>query len=520
MSGLVIQNKIYDYRLVIAIAIYSLLFVAFYPQYQYILDDDGVGYATITRRWAEGDYFRAINGLWSQLHCWLAVPFYKAGLPLLAAFKILNGVISVGVLITAHRMLRVTGIPAFVQAFCLLAMIPFCLYITFFQLAADNLFCFLFLLYCMLCIRPNAFGNIRWAAITGTVAGFAYLSKAYALPLFLLHFPLWQLWLYRQSISAKKEKEFLTNLLTGLAFFALICLPWIIAMHHKYGFWTYSYAGLLNRNLNMMPYIPFTKFYMAAPPWPDSPTLWEDPYFAHHKAWERFSWWIALPRIPKLLLHNLTALIGSFNRLSYLAFTIAAAMFLYLLRKPVRWVQLCLLSVVLLPAGYMLLHIEDRFLWPLFFLMLMSGAYLLHLLLQTYVYPKWVQAFCWLFFLVSFVVTPLNELQNMMGKGKGSIQMGTLMQREKLTGNIASNRDYSTMRIIAFASGSRYFESTPIDPFWPRLPQVLQSMYIDHFYLFYANDHELKGLKSTALYNASKEQVFFPEHKLVVLKLR
>ncbi len=65
----------------------------------------------------------------------------------------------------------------------------------------------------------------------------------------------------------------------------LCSLPWIWALHAKYGIWTTSTAGTLNMlravSRGASPLARGHTLPAALPAYPDSPWYWEDPYYAN-----------------------------------------------------------------------------------------------------------------------------------------------------------------------------------------------------------------------------------------------
>src|SRR6266540_3880290 len=93
------------YPLLAVLIVYAISYILLYPFYQYIFDVDVVGYLSVTRYLAAGNFEHGINGFWSPLHSWLAVPLYKAGINEFAAFRIINGLIGAGIIIVVKRLL-------------------------------------------------------------------------------------------------------------------------------------------------------------------------------------------------------------------------------------------------------------------------------------------------------------------------------------------------------------------------------------------------------------------------------
>ena len=69
-----------------------------YPHYQYYIDPDGTAYLTISQRYANGDYARAINGYWSPWSCWLTALLIKGGLAAIPASVVINALGATGFL--------------------------------------------------------------------------------------------------------------------------------------------------------------------------------------------------------------------------------------------------------------------------------------------------------------------------------------------------------------------------------------------------------------------------------------
>src|SRR5258706_9200596 len=76
-----------------------------YPHYQYYIDPDGTAYLTISQRYANGDYARAINGYWSPWACWLTALLIKAGLAAIPASVVINALGAAAVLFMTQSFL-------------------------------------------------------------------------------------------------------------------------------------------------------------------------------------------------------------------------------------------------------------------------------------------------------------------------------------------------------------------------------------------------------------------------------
>jgi hypothetical protein len=500
--------------------LFSSCFVLLYPWYQFVLDDDGIGYAMVTKRLAAGDYAHALNGYWSPLHSWIALPFYKAGLSLTAAFKFSNLLISCCMLFVCDRLMQRTELSDRKKMLLLITAIPMLLYMTFYQLAADILFCLLFCSYVLLCAAATAFTKTITVISCAIIGVFAYLAKAYAFPLFIAHFTVWQCWLYKRSLLPRRKRQIIKNLGIGIGLFLMLALPWIIALHGKYDRWTFGYSGKVNLAWQLAPektVSPATTFF-SAPPYPDSPTPWEDPGYPQQVFVSSFESPAVFFRQVKLILHNVIAALHSFHALSFLATAIMLAMFLFVMRTGSSVMLLFLLSVILLPGGYLPVHIEPRFLWPAAFLLLIAGTYLLTRIFSIWRFRPAAQNIAWIVFIGSFLITPLNSLQDLRHANKEEHAIASSLKKDGIAGNFASDgSSYSNMRKIAFLSGNRYYENHRQQYSADEIVAGIKSARIDYFFFF---QNPSDDFRNSSLYTSATRKIEYPRYNLVILDMR
>src|SRR6185503_11817188 len=136
-----------SFRLPLILLIYITGFILLYPFYQYIFDNDGIGYLSVTRRLASGDFANGINGYWSPMRSWLAIPLFKAGMNELTAYRVLNGLFGAGILIIVSRLLRKTPVSGQLQTITLIICIPIIWSYAFSGLTPDTLLCLVLLIY-------------------------------------------------------------------------------------------------------------------------------------------------------------------------------------------------------------------------------------------------------------------------------------------------------------------------------------------------------------------------------------
>jgi hypothetical protein len=121
---------------------------------------------------------------------------------------------------------------------------------------------------------------------------------------------------------------------------------------------------------------------------------------------------------------------------------------------------LLLLSILLLPGGYLAVHIEPRFLWPAAFLLLIAGTHLLTRIFTIWRFRPAAHRIAWFVLISSFLITPINSLQDLRYANQREHSIAAALQADGINGKFASGpTTYSAMRKIAFLSGNQYFEN-------------------------------------------------------------
>ncbi|HMO89767.1 MAG TPA: hypothetical protein PKE63_08460 [Lacibacter sp.] len=437
-----------DLRLLLASILFLLLFVAGWPWYHSILDADGVGYAAVARAYADGRWQEAINGYWSPLHAWLVVPLLKAGVEVVMAFKYSNAFIAVLILVVLHNLLRKLDIhPALQTALLFTAVIPL-LQFACYELAADLLLVLLLLAYVNLLLQPAFFTSVRLYLLAGVLGALAYFAKAYAFPFFLVHFILFHfLW-----GGARRNNRYL---FAGLGVFFLLCTPWIVLLYHKYGTWMISSAGRLNQSWYLVPERNPDLAFLP-PPHAGASSWWEDPSLVQKTYYTAFASGALFLHQLRVLLYNIQQWFLALFALSPLAPGILAAWVVQLVVRPSQHLRLFLLTALLLPAGYLLIHIEVRFLWLLAFLLPAGAVLLLEPLVQQYVQKAWQRVLIWALVLGSFLAEPVNILKDYRYRQQELHTLAGQLRSVQLQGAVTSNINSEEGMLLAWLAGFQY----------------------------------------------------------------
>ncbi|MBX2907152.1 MAG: hypothetical protein KF744_13995 [Taibaiella sp.] len=350
--------------LVSALLLCALVLIAF-PHYRYYVDPDGTSYLTISSRYANGDFSRAVNGLWSPWACWLTASLIRLGFAPVPAGCIINTIGAVGFLFGSGLLLARFSANRQQQWLFMPTIALFLVFAVYWQSFDDLWQCFFLSLILALMLRPGYERHAGHWLLAGTLGGLAYFAKAYSFQFLLLFFFVssWLLgdrargrWLVRFSVSA--------------IVMAIVAFPWIYALHEKYHIWTTSTAGALNMSWYLVGHPTWNDSIdiLLPPVYDNSVYNWEDPWFASgHLSGFLDSSHLFLRQILRIGYTSLMYL-WCLAEMSIIFPLLAGYVVVRLLFQkrfgPLSvQEQLGYLFVSLLPVGYLLVHIESRYLW-------------------------------------------------------------------------------------------------------------------------------------------------------------
>ena len=513
-----------QYRLLIASIIYLACCLLLFPAYRFIFDDDGMGYMMVARRLAEGDYHNAINSYWSPLHSWLVLPLIKAGMAELTAFKLSNFIIGLLILIWVHRLSNKTALSDWLKTVLLLVSVPIIIHYAIFEVAADILFCWLVLVYTDLITTDNFYKRPVLNLFCGITGAALYLTKAYGFPFFILHFSIIQVWHYIHSKDAERKKWMLRNLVIGIGSLLLFSAPWIWTLYSKFHELSIGYTGKYNMNVYL-----YTRQFTAtdlvsAPPYPDSPGYWEDPWFSpvQRTPGEYYFRPDILVKQIRLFLTNLIHACSCFNQLSFLAPAILFGTGIYWFYQRNRTIFLFFLTSTLLPLGYLMVHIETRFLWSVGLLLLIGGALLLQTLLTRIQVRGKIAVLCWCIFFGSFLMAPVNQLKDAVGGNAELFELADFAREKNIKGKYlaSDNADYGFVLNLAFLTRSSTWLLTKPGMPWEDHLAAMRKHQINYYFFRYNNDRELQAFMQGALYKAAYKVHDAGLYNLLILEIK
>ena len=447
-----------------AVLMYVVLLLI-YPSYQYYIDPDGTAYLTIARRYATGDYARAINGYWSPWACWLTALLMKCGVAAIPASVVVNTAGATGFLFIAQSFFLRFGIIRKLQWLFSSSLAIFLCYAIFWQSFDDLWECF-FLLGALRLMLAERFTAKPLLWITMGIAGaLAYFAKAYSFPFFIL-----STLCCVYFICGDNKKLWIKICTIAIGTMTVCSMPWLLALHSKYGIWTTSTAGSLNLSWYLVghPYWKESIDLLIPPAYPDSPYYWEDPYVANG-ATPHF--WDSAHLFGMQLLragYNMCKLLLSMLQLSVVfpVISLAAAAVVFVKKWRIKYSNeffVIALAFLLFPLGYVLINFEARYLWY----MLPPGMVMMGLLVQPILTAEgyFFKSIPYLL-AATFVIYPLWGLQKMRDQGKTDYLIARELQQMGLRGSFATTAqagpELRGMERVAYFSGlSLYSLSKP-----------------------------------------------------------
>jgi len=369
-----------NHLLLNVIGVYLLTLIIIFPLFRFVLNPDGISYINIAKKYLSGNVNFAVNGYWSPLFSWLLLPFLALNIEALLATKILSIIIGIFLLIAVNKLLISQKITDIWRAWALFTLIPLLVMFTLIVVTPDLLLCVMLINY-LNSLLDKTFTKYRDQALTvGWFGALAYLTKAYALLFFLVHFTV-SIWIiYRRYKLATRKRFILSQWLIGMFIFIVISGSWSFIISKKYHRLTFSTAGEFNRQLSAKGVITYPKHIVGLIEPLDklSTSYWDDPSNIQLvNPSKHISIADVLYRL-KLIYHNFLKILGFINSLSIFALTIIIfSIFIYSRRIYIRK-HIMLFMVLIYPLFYLLIITEERHLWSMFVLILVLAAGLLN----------------------------------------------------------------------------------------------------------------------------------------------
>ena len=339
---------------------------------------DGIQYVEIARHYADMDWHAAINAYWGPLVSWLMAPLIALGVDPYMAFKIERAFTAVIFFAVWMRALERLRLSLFGRQLALIAGAVIGLQWMLHE-TPDLLWATL-LLGWLLLLTSRAYLGKSWVAVAAGLTGAAlYLTKSFGLPFVLTNLVailIWRIWWHGDIAKAYK---LLGRGSITMATFLMAIVPWLLAITVKYDQTLIGTAGAYNKLMlgpeNTPPDLIRTGFVLPtfsgeleAPADSLACCSWEEPWKVA-KAAGLQDWRIASEQSHFLgnLYRNFSAL--AYNDALFLLGLLAIILAFWTWRSK-SWKRrdfavslLFMLTLLNMVCGYLLILVQDRYLW-------------------------------------------------------------------------------------------------------------------------------------------------------------
>jgi hypothetical protein len=463
------RNLLFKHRdLILILIIYSSLAIFSINYYHYHLGADGISYLSIAMKYVHGDWANAVNGYWSPLYSWLITPImffsyntsYAAYVPRVVSF--IAGFFTI---IGLSRLSSTFNLDKPVKRILLVTSIPMILFYSIFYDTPDVLVVCLLVCYFSFIFNENYSDNWINGAFCGLLGGIAFLGKTYIFLFFLVHFIFFNFLYYFKGLNISK-KGVKRNFILGLIVFLAISGMWIGTLSIKYDKITIGTSTEYNHAVTGPEYqLNHPVYFMGLikPPNTSATSTWEEPSLVKLDDWSPFESVEYFKFQLKLIKDNSVRTTIILEYYSILSLAIIIISLYYIFKSGTRKsfknkLIYILLTIFIYSSGYLLIHIQERYLWPVIILLMFCGYYLVNNLYQDKILSQKFRNIFLVFLTFSFIFTPAYELFIYPNTDTDSYLLTkTLKEDYGIHGNIASNDLWEETNGISFYLNSQYY---------------------------------------------------------------
>jgi hypothetical protein len=437
----------------VILALYAVIGFALLSLYPYHVVTDTVSYVSIAQQYARLQFHDAVNWTWSPLISWLLAPLLVLGLDPLFAIRGIGLIAGMAGFFALRCILRRLEVPEKTQGIFLVALVPMFYAFSLINPNPDLLVAVILLFYVGRLLRPEDGKRHRDGLVCGSLGALAYFAKTYAFPFFIVHFSIVNACRWCSAQDRASRKAMTTSFGVGMLTFLLISAPWIYALHGKYGELTFGAMGSLNFNLlHNENGVPWHDGGFLAPPNSTAISAWDDPFLVTAGHWKVPAVAQVIESAVSRLCRNAIKVLEILQSGSVFSAAILALSVLFLVGLPWRSlprnaVFLVLLTIVLLPSGYLFLLVDKRYVYLDILLVYSLGACLI---------GKWdlgdrrrktaaVALLC-----LSFAFMPLRDLRATVSMNRDIHDQSVALAQAGVGGRIASNSEFDRTLLVSY----------------------------------------------------------------------
>ena len=476
----------------------------------YVTNGDSISYISLAQKYARGDLAEAVNGLWSPLLSWLLVPpLLMSQNPVVAAkvILLLAGLVFLfGVLLLARRF----NLSPFLQIILAVIYLPVVILVYVPTLITPDLLTLCPLIfYLYLIFDPDYFAKRSSAIFCGVLGGLGYFSKNYIFFFFLAHLAVFTAYCFFNAPHGKDRRRILVRTLQALIVFAALSGTWVAVLSCKYHRLTISTAGSYNfAQIGTHSKGEFTKHGGLYPP-PNSSAVsaWEDPSLHPQPSWSPFQSKVNFTHYLRVVADNSLKDVRFAGKFSWWTWPILLVA-LCLAFRPTRHrvLLMALATLAIYNAGYLLVRIEERYVYLNEVLILLMGCYLLALLFGALGPRKiFLKIALAVVFTAGFWVKlpalqdrQMDTYKSIHDKSQDVLKVLEIYAETPDLGriNIASNCCFQQTLFVAYYDNLKYFgHLRPKDP-PASIEREIKTYGIDFFFVWTEGHRAFRFLKS------------------------
>ncbi len=444
---------------------YVLASVVLFPFYRYLIGSDGISYLSIANHYLAGKTAEAVNLYWGPLYSWLlAIPLaaHASGTLALRIVCFAAGLLALFAYSRLARRFELSPKMETISLWIAAAMI-----FAFTLRDQPDLLLTALLLPYFAWILDSRYPDSRWSGVLcGVFGGLAFLTKSYAFVFFLGHFTLLNL-LHWWRVDPLRRTRVIRNFALGYAAFAILAVPWIAILSQKNGALTIGTTGEFNYRLAGPQSHGYPMYQrLLEPPNPDAISFWEQPSPDTLLAWTPLSRSGILHQV-RLAWSNFKELLFTWQEASILSI---AFLFAYCLwgmssrEQRVPW-YFVVLTILVFPAGYLLITLQDRYLWPEILLFVLIGAVVSDALISTSWLSETARKTLIAAFVISFLLLPLRLIAGARNGGRAMYDLSSqIRQKYSLEGAVASCGNWNDSLYLAYYLHLHFLGDTGLTP--------------------------------------------------------
>jgi hypothetical protein len=437
------------------------------------INPDGVSYLRNARLLADGRFSDSVSSYWSPLLSWLVAPLLRVGIDSLVAARVVLAVCG-GLLLAASWALMNLLAPRPSWRVAIMTAIAVNAVPWTFLITPDVLLGACVIAYGLASLTPELSVRPGLAWRCGVLAGVAFLAKAYALPFFLVHFPLslaLSYWLQPAVATGRRARHasaLVASAAAGLLGFFMIAGPWMAVLSLKYGRLTVTTSAAFNHALvNPSPDDRPAFEDRLIEPLPGRISIWETPELLKFRDWSPFQSAGHAAAQGRVMVDGLSVFGRSVDAVKLTILLIIASPALALRyrrdRQELRRLLWSLGTIVIYSGGFLFVLCERRYFMPvvvpigLFLCATVSKFCLDGLQARAPRYHRLVSVVVGLMLVSSFAYRGLRDGVSLFTAGAPAIyrQAGERLRQVGAQGPIVSDR-WASGLYVAYHAGLPY----------------------------------------------------------------